>query len=130
MGQEFLIDSNVIIDYNNDVLPETAISFVENIFEFDFSISIITKIEVLGFDEIPSKMKIVEEFLSGAELFYVDDLVINKTISLRKKHKKLKLGDAIIAATAMVHNFTLITRNIKDFQNIQGLLCLNPHEMV
>lgn len=75
-------------------------------------------------------MKMVEEFLTGAELFYVDDLVINKTISLRKKHKKLKLGDAIIAATAKVHNFTLLTRNIKDFQNIEGLLCLNSHEML
>ncbi len=86
----------------------------------DFSISIVKKIEVLGFDEIPLKMKIVEEFLSQAELFYIDDKVIEQTISLRKKHKKIKLGDAIIAATAMVNNFTIITRNIKDFQNIEG----------
>lgn len=96
----------------------------------DFSISIVTKIEVLGFDEIPLKMKIVEEFLSEAELFYIDDKVIEQTISLRKKHKKLKLGDAIIAATAMVNNFNIITRNIKDFQNIEGLLCLNPYDMI
>lgn len=75
-------------------------------------------------------MKLVEEFLNGAELIYIDDLIINKTISLRKKHKKLKLGDAIIAATALVNKFTLITRNIKDFINIEGLICLNPHEVV
>lgn len=47
MGKEFLIDSNVIIDYNNDLLPESSILFIENIFDNDFSISIITKIEVL-----------------------------------------------------------------------------------
>lgn len=129
MGQENLIDSNVIIDYVNNKLPKSSISFIENLFDNEFHISIITKIEVLGFDEIPLKMKILEEFLNFADLFSIDDEVVNKTILLRKKHKKLKLGDAIIAATALVNNFTLITRNIKDFDKIEGLLCLDPYEI-
>ena len=32
-----------------------------------------------------------------------------------------KLPDAIIAATAIINNFTLITHNIKDFQKITEL---------
>lgn len=38
--------------------------------------------------------------------------------------------DAYIAATALVHNFTLVTRNVKDFQDIPKLKLLNPFEDV
>jgi toxin FitB len=37
--------------------------------------------------------------------------------------------NAIIAATALVHNFVLISRNTKDFENIAGLECINPHNL-
>ena len=36
------------------------------------------------------------------------------------------LGDAIIAATAMVHNLTLVTHNTEDFRWIAGLELLDP----
>ena len=42
---------------------------------------------------------------------------------------KLKLGDALIAATALVYDLVIVTRNTKDFQNIAGLEYLNPHEL-
>jgi toxin FitB len=34
--------------------------------------------------------------------------------------------DAMIAAIALVHQFTLVTRNVKDFVGMQGLQLLNP----
>lgn len=34
--------------------------------------------------------------------------------------------DALIAATALTHDLVLVTENIKDFQNIDGLRILNP----
>ncbi|WP_394330468.1 PIN domain-containing protein [Spirosoma radiotolerans] len=55
-------------------------------------------------------------------------MVADKTIDLRKRDKKLKLGNAIIAATALVYGFTILTRNTKDFRHIDGLDCINPHE--
>ncbi|SEL54091.1 hypothetical protein SAMN05421740_106223 [Parapedobacter koreensis] len=57
----------------------------------------------------------------------MDDDVVIQTIALRKK-RKIKLPDAIIAATAIVQKCTLITRNIQDFSNIKGLRLINPHE--
>lgn len=47
---------------------------------------------------------------------------------LRKVHR-IKLPDAIIAATALVHGFKLITRNIADFKNIPNLELINPWEL-
>ena len=39
---------------------------------------------------------------------------------------KIKLPDAIIAATALVHNLTLLTRNEKDFSKISNVEITNP----
>jgi predicted nucleic acid-binding protein len=50
--------------------------------------------------------------------------IVNRTIQLRKQ-KKIKLGDAIIAATALVHNLQLVTRNIRDFKGIEDLEGIN-----
>jgi len=38
------------------------------------------------------------------------------------------LGDAIVAATALAHRLTLVTRNIGDFSWIQNLDLINPFE--
>ena len=48
-----------------------------------------------------------------------------KTADIRKKHK-IKLPDAIIAATSIVYDLTLVSRNISDFKTIEGLKLINP----
>jgi predicted nucleic acid-binding protein len=127
MGQKYLIDSNVLIDYTAGLLPQSGSDFVEQIIVQDFLISVIIKIEVLGYADIPLKMKSMEAFVGLAEIIPLDDSVTDKTIALRRSYKGLKLGDAVIAATAIENNLVLITRNTADFKNIQGLQILNPH---
>jgi predicted nucleic acid-binding protein len=52
--------------------------------------------------------------------------VIQQAIRLRQQ-KKMKLGDAIIAAaTAVVYDIPLVTRNVDDFKHIPGLDLRNP----
>ena len=46
-------------------------------------------------------------------------------ITLRQQ-KKMSLGDAIIAATALTHALPLVTRNVQDFRHIAGLKLINP----
>ncbi len=129
MGPEYLVDSNVIIDYFASRLPKQASNFAEQIFNTDFPLSVAVKIEVLGFDHIPQKLSSMEEFVAMATLLPLDEAVTEQTILLRRKHKKLKLGDAIIAATAIVHNLVLITHNTKDFINIARLKVLDLYEL-
>jgi predicted nucleic acid-binding protein len=129
MGKEYLIDSNVIIDYAGKYFSDKSNDFVEEIFNTNFFISVAAKIEVLGFNDIPDKMALMEEFIDTATIFPLNDFITKQTISLRRNYKKLKLGDAIIAATAITHNLTLLSRNTKDFANIDGLQVLNPHEV-
>jgi hypothetical protein len=41
----------------------------------------------------------------------------------------MSLGDALVAGTALAHGLTLVTRNVEDFQWIQGLSLLNPFDV-
>ena len=129
MGKRYLIDSNTIIDYTASLLPNKGSDFVEELFNTGFIISIVVKIELLGFADFPEKMQAMEEFVNSANVLPLDDLVTQQTILLRRKHRKLKLGDAIIAATALVHKMILISRNVADFKNIEGLQVIDPHSL-
>jgi len=124
MGKRFLIDTNVVIDFSHGIFSENSKKFVANILNNEPIISAITKIELLGFSFVPSQ---IESFVRYASIIGVNDSVIEKTIEIRK-HCRIKLPDAIIAATALVHNLTLLTRNIADFKNVQNLSVINPHD--
>jgi predicted nucleic acid-binding protein len=129
MGQRFIVDSNVIIDYAANRFNSAGNDFMEAIFNNDFLISVAVKIEVLGFNDLPTKLIALEEFVNAATVIPLDEAVTKQTIELRRQYKKLKLGDAIIAATALVHQLNLVTRNIDDFKHIQGLNLINPHKI-
>ncbi|MRS65793.1 type II toxin-antitoxin system VapC family toxin [Larkinella terrae] len=128
MGSRYLLDSNTVIDYVGELLPEPVAMTLDSMFNEELNISIVVYIEVLGFNGRIESMKRLQAFLDMGSIYYVNRIVALQTIAIRKKHK-IKLPDAIIAATAMVHNFTLLTRNTSDFKKIEGLLIANPHEL-
>ena len=126
MEQLYLADSNTIIDYVGNKMPEKALLVLDNYFDDNLTISIISKIEVLGFNGNADELNRLADFIALANIIFVDDAVADKTIDLLKAYK-IKLPDAIIAATAIVYNLTIITRNISDFNNISGLPVINPY---
>jgi predicted nucleic acid-binding protein len=96
---------------------------VAEVIDNEPNISIINKIELLGFSIVTPE---IIEFTDSTNIINLTEDVANQTISLRKK-RKIKLPDAIIAATALVYNLTLISRNSKDFDGIDGLEFVNPY---
>ena len=88
--------------------------------------SIISKIETLGYHRLSTKQKaLLENFFQSINILKLDDAVVEQAIQLRQK-ENIPLGDAIIGATAIHFNTYLVTRNIKDFTNIAGLKIINP----
>lgn len=67
----------------------------------------------------------LDTFTQASTILPLDEPVIAQTIALRR-HYRRKLPDAIIAATALVHDLTLVTRNVADFKAITGLRVLDP----
>ena len=127
MGQKYLIDTNVISHLFASKLPESGKEFLKNVINSNFIISVAVEIEVLTFHDIPDKMPLIEEFVRLATILPLDTAVTQKAIEIRRNHRKLKLGDAIIAATAIVGKLILISNNQKDFANIKGLKTIDLH---
>jgi predicted nucleic acid-binding protein len=92
------------------------------------SISVITKIEILGYETTPESAELLESFVFNSLVIGLSDEIVDRTIEIRKKNR-IKMPDAIIAATAITYNSIIVTRNIKDFRNIKGLNVVNPHEI-
>lgn len=128
MGEPYLADSNVLIDFLMNRLPkEGAELMIELLNTKQLAVSVISKIEVLGYNGDPDDLKQFRVLLSRLTLLPLDDAVTERTITLRKTFK-IKLPDAIIAATALHHNQILLTRNLKDFNRIERLVCENLHK--
>jgi toxin FitB len=124
-GMKYLVDTNSIIDAQMGKIPEKGSQFLGKIINENFTISFITYIEVLGYKDVQQTTK---DFMELADVIEIDKAIMNVCIELRKR-KKIKLPDAIIAATALANNLILISRNTKDFEDISGLTCINPYEL-
>ena len=90
------------------------------------AVSAITYVEVLGFHRFAAgERRLLEDMFGSAVVLPIDDLVVTHAVRLRQA-RKMGLGDAIVAATALVHRRTLVTRNVADFEWIEGLTLHNP----
>ena len=126
MGKEYLIDTNSVIDYLDNKLPDNANELIDGM---DSKISVITRMELLAWPGASEQQTLIlNEFINASEVFALEEPIILKAIEIRKTHKT-KLPDAIIAATALVNELTIITRNTKDFEKIEGLGILNPYDI-
>lgn len=128
MGKKYLLDSNVVIDYLDSKLPKDRMEFINDIVNDIPNISIISKIEILRFNAPHKVYSILTDFIDSCKIYNLEDEIIEKTIVLCKKHK-IKLPDAIIAATAITNNYILISRNTTDFNKIMELKVINPHDL-
>ncbi|MEN9613663.1 MAG: hypothetical protein RLZZ628_4477 [Bacteroidota bacterium] len=45
-----------------------------------------------------------------------------------RQNQRFSLGDSIIAATALIYDYELVTRNVGDFRGIEGLRIVNPFD--
>jgi len=92
-------------------------------------LSVVTRIELLSWrSATKSQLVVLESYINDAKVFDLSEAVIRKTIDIRKE-QRVKLPDAIIAATALIHDLTLLTRNTSDFNRITGLEIINPWEI-
>ena len=127
MEQGYLLDSNVIIGYLAGKIPSSGMEVVSEIVAKRPNISVISQIEVLRFNDTSENEAILEEFINMSKIYPLSNNIVERTIKLCKQIN-LKLPDAIIAATAIIENYTLVTRNIDDFKKAPDLVLLNPWE--
>lgn len=116
----YLLDTNAIIDFCNAKLPVNAKNLLLQIEQPN--ISVITRIELFCSTKIPEfEKQRLEQFIQFANVQDILNLdIINETIRIRQQYK-IKLPDAIIAATALTNNLALVSRNEADFSKVESL---------
>ncbi|MFH1051603.1 MAG: type II toxin-antitoxin system VapC family toxin [bacterium] len=126
MANKFLIDTNILIYFLANAFKGKIKTYVQKVINVSFNISLITKIELLSYPKLTKNDEnMLRDFLSLAHVLPVNDEIIEAIIQIKKVYQ-VKIPDAILAATAIENNFTLLTRNEKDFTKIKKLKLINP----
>ena len=116
-GIELLIDSNILIYLLNGYYSDNKARHIAELVNRKGSISAITRVEILGWHgHSPSSLKNTKQVLGKLPMHGLSSQVLEEAIRLRQQ-KAVKLGDALIGATAIVHDLHLLTENAKDFSH-------------
>jgi predicted nucleic acid-binding protein len=125
-----IIDTNILIGYLNRSFPIEIARKIAQIITQDFDYSIVTYIELFGYHRLSDAMRVAgEEALTFGNLQSLSPEIAVATIHIRRT-KRLKLPDAVVAATALVLDQPLLTADKRGFQQVPGLKLLRPAELV
>ncbi len=121
---EYLIDTNIFIAILKGNVNLKLV--IENL---PCALDTTVYAELIQGSKNKSEVQKIEKYLSRFDLIHFDKTVSQRTlqlISIYSKSHNLMFGDAIIAATCLENNLTLITYNIKDFRFVKGLKYQTP----
>ena len=125
MGRKILIDTNIAIGYVGNRLDLHLLNKRDKIFDGKYHLSVINKIEILGYPNLSlEEEQIFNLLINNAILHPIDNTIIKKTIEIKKNYR-IKLPDALIAATCLVYQLEILTLNLNDFKNIKDLSLFN-----
>ena len=126
MAERYLIDTSVVIKYLNASFSSNSLNKLDQIIDQESRISFITEIELQVWNPAnPDDMSIYQEFVANSQVIGIDSNIIRETIRIRKQYR-IKLPDALIAATALVNDFVLVADNDKDYGKVSNLKYSNP----
>ena len=135
----YLLDTNVISELRKSDCNQSVKSFADEISWDNFYLSAITVGELCyGIEKLPEGKKkhdlsiwlyskLPEWF--DRRIIPLDTEVLLEWGKIRANAgRTLPVADTLIAAAAIVHHMILVTRNTKDFDDIEGINLLNPWE--
>ena len=117
-----LLDSNLVI-YATQPNNEEVRAFLR---ANGHAVSAISLVETLGFHRLGNEEREeLERFFGRTPIHPLTDAVLQEAVRLRQE-RRMSLGDALIAGTALVHGLPLATHNPGDFRWISGLKVIDP----
>jgi hypothetical protein len=124
MDQPFIIfDSDVLIDTSRGISQA-----VQTLEEFDqthtLSISVVTKLELMVGCNNKKEFRELNQFLDRFKVFHLSEAISGKTVELFQQYRlshDVLIADMLIASTALIYDFELISKNQKDFKFIDDL---------
>ncbi len=131
----YLVDSDYVVDYLKG--RPAAIAVLDTLLPQGLAISIITYAEVyegIYYGHTPQAyQRIFRRFLKGTQVLGISRAVAEEFAilhgQLRGQGLLIPHPDLFIAATALHHNLTVVTRNIRHFDRIPDLTLYQPRYM-
>ena len=136
----FLLDSNVVSELRSAKRCDPGVrAWERNTPLASCWISVVTLLEIrLGIGRIMGKdaafAGILEAWLEQRVKPAFDGRTLTVTPPVAERAGRIAaertrgLADCLIAATALEHRLTLVTRNVADFVDVEGLEIVNPWE--
>ena len=130
----YLLDTNIISELRRPRPHASVVSWLSGIAADQVFISAVTLGELqAGVENVrrqdPGRAEIIESWIdSVAESYNVlpmDGGAFRRWAGLMHGKPAELIADAMIAATAAVHNLTVVTRNLSDFERL-GVSAFNP----
>lgn len=134
----FLLDTNVISELRKPQADPAVVAWARGMAAYKLYISAITLLEIeTGILRLErrdsSQAEILRTWLEGhvipafaGRVLSIDSQVARRCARLHVPDRSNEC-DALIAATALVHGMTIVTRNAKDF-TFDGIAVINPWE--
>jgi len=118
----YAIDTNILVYYANGDKGVMRFLLAEAEKNTPFFLATIAVVEFFSYPAItPDTRTAYGSLFAFCRIIPLDYTLSLKAAELRRGRRALKLGDSIIAATAIHTSSILLTRNIRDFKNIPGL---------
>jgi predicted nucleic acid-binding protein len=130
----YLLDTNVLSEFRRTKPHGAVLSWLTNTSDSELFISAVSIGEIQsGIEKTREqdlvKAKILEEWLNRIASLYsvlpMDGNVFRVWAQLMHRQSDTVTEDAMIAATALTHRLTVVTRNVKDFKRF-NVDILNP----
>lgn len=127
----YLLDTNVISELRKAKInkaDKNVTAWAQNVNPTSLFISVITILELeTGILSVarrdPSQAAVLRSWLRNQVLVTFSDRILNIDVAVAERFAKLHVPDrrsdrdALIAATALVHGMTIVTRNVSDFKH-------------
>lgn len=130
----YLLDTNIVSELRKPRPQAAVISWLESVDDSDLHISVVTLGEIqagieLTREQDAAKAAEIEAWADQLAAAYnvlpMDAATFRQWAKLMHRQSDTVYEDAMIAATAVVHKLTVVTRNVGDFKRF-GVPMLNP----
>jgi predicted nucleic acid-binding protein len=130
----YLLDTNVVSELRKTKPHGAVVQWIRDVAEADLRVSAVTIGEIQAGIEVTreqdeAKAAEIEQWLdlvaTSFNVVAMDAAAFRMWARLMHRSSDTLYEDAMIAAIAKVHNFTLVTRNVADFKRF-GIPVVNP----